>query len=111
MQASSTIFSERNPAGSHMADSEGRLFLDLHGLHASEAKNLLRHQLSALKQLSPSAAISSASPRVLHILAGTGHHTKGARTPARLPLAVEEVLASSGMRYSVPQPGLFEVAL
>ena len=47
----------------------------------------------------------------VHLLVGTGHHTRGARTPSRLPTAVEDFLRSESVRYSQPQPGLLDVHL
>ena len=40
--------------------------LDLHGLHVAEAINVLQRELPNFK----------AAGRVVHILVGTGHHTK-----------------------------------
>ena len=47
----------------------------------------------------------------VHLVVGTGHHTRGARTPARLPTAVEEFLRSESIRYCEPQPGLLELRM
>jgi len=45
------------------------------------------------------------------ICVGTGHHTKGARTPARLPVAVEQFLLEEGLKFTQPQPGLLRVVI
>ena len=78
---------------------------DLHGLHVSEALSLLRRRLAALRSsLGPGATV--------HVLVGTGHHTVGAKTPARLPAAVQTLLRDElRLRCRAPQPGLLEVTL
>ncbi|RRT67817.1 hypothetical protein B296_00008758 [Ensete ventricosum] len=45
------------------------------------------------------------------VCVGTGHHTKGSRTPARLPAAVEQYLLEEGLDYTHHQPGLFRVLI
>ncbi|KAI3811510.1 hypothetical protein L1987_21234 [Smallanthus sonchifolius] len=48
----------------------------------------------------------------VYICVGTGHHTRGTRTPARLPVAVQRyLLEEEGLDYSEPQPGLLRVRL
>ena len=47
----------------------------------------------------------------MHVVVGTGHHTKGSRTPARLPTAVEGALGELRLRWREAQPGLLEVLL
>jgi hypothetical protein len=48
----------------------------------------------------------------VHVLVGTGHHTVGANTPARLPAAVAVLLRNElRLRCRAPQPGLLEVTL
>ena len=53
--------------------------LDLHGLHVAEALSILQRELPGCR---------SRGSLLVHVLVGTGHHTKGVRTPARLPSAV-----------------------
>lgn len=56
-------------------------------------------------------ARSSGCPLQALVCVGTGHHTKGSRTPARLPVAVERYLVEEGVEYSEPQPGLFRMVV
>lgn len=82
--------------------------IDLHGLHVNEAIHVLRHELSVLRNAS-----RSAEQRLLvYICVGTGHHTRGSRTPARLPISVQRyLLEEEGLEYTEPQPGLLRVVL
>ncbi|KAK9818026.1 hypothetical protein WJX72_005872 [[Myrmecia] bisecta] len=108
--ASENIFQQRNGrswSGAGKAGSANGL-IDLHGLHVSEAMRILRRELS---QLQGKPANGARAPAKLHICVGTGHHTKGARTPARLPTAVESFLTSEGFQFRHSQPGLLEVTL
>ena len=93
----------RGAAAFLMAASRGAQ--DLHGLHVSEALSLLRRRLAALRaSLGPGARV--------HVLVGTGHHTVGAHTPARLLAAVGALLRDElRLRCRTPQPGLLEVVL
>ena len=45
----------------------------------------------------------------ISILVGTGHHTKGSRTPSRLPRSVEEWLISQNIHFTEPVSGEFLV--
>ena len=54
---------------------------------------------------------SAGGQQLVHLVVGTGHHTRGTRTPARLPAAVEEFLRAQSVPYSEPQPGLLEVCV
>ena len=47
----------------------------------------------------------------MSVLVGTGHHTRGSRTPARLPAAVEEWLKAAQIPFSAPEPGVLELTL
>lgn len=82
--------------------------IDLHGLHVSEAIHVLKRDLMTWRNIA-----RSADQRVqVYICVGTGHHTKGTRTPARLPVAVQRyLLEEEGLHYSEPQPGLLRVVL
>ncbi|KAJ0090128.1 hypothetical protein Patl1_13742 [Pistacia atlantica] len=62
--------------------------IDLHGLHVSEAIHVLKHELSVLR----STARAAEQRLQVYICVGTGHHTKGSRTPVRLPIAVQRYL-------------------
>ena len=44
--------------------------LDLHGLHVAEAQEILKRELVPLKNQ------AGRQPSKIHILVGTGHHTK-----------------------------------
>ena len=82
--------------------------IDLHGLHVSEALHVLRQELNALRN----AARLADQRLYVYICVGTGHHTRGSRTPARLPIAVQRyLLEEEGLEYSEPQPGLLRVVL
>jgi hypothetical protein len=92
----------RNPS-SH---GGGDRLIDLHGLHVSEAINILKVELTALK------SATRATGERIHVMVcvGTGHHTKGSRT-ARLPIAVEQFLLDEGLNYTQPQHGLLRVVV
>nr|CAD1826100.1 unnamed protein product [Ananas comosus var. bracteatus] len=108
-KAQESIYRQRNPVGSQLqgyGQGQDRL-IDLHGLHISEALHILKHELSILK----STARSSGHRLQVMICVGTGHHTKGARTPARLPIAVEQFLLEEGLHFTQPQPGLLRVVI
>ena len=92
-QASNQIYSERNRNNSST--------IDLHGLHVAEALQILKRELGAGGGKSRGEFIS--------ILVGTGHHTKGARTPSRLPSSVEQWLISEKIHFTEPVSGEFLV--
>lgn len=82
--------------------------IDLHGLHVSEAIHVLKHELSVLR----GTARASGQRLQVYICVGTGHHTRGSRTPARLPVAVQRYLIEEeGLDFSEPQPGLLRVVI
>lgn len=100
----------RNQVASEMMQGNGRgheRIIDLHGLHASEAIHVLKHELSVLK----STAIAAEQRLQVYICVGTGHHTRGSRTPARLPIAVQRFLLEEGIDFTEPQPGLLRVVI
>ncbi|GIL57095.1 hypothetical protein Vafri_12372 [Volvox africanus] len=78
------------------------LFVDLHGLHATEAVTVLEAQIEQAR---------AAGCCILRVCTGTGHHTKGARTPARLPAAVADALLSNHLTFKTLKPGLLEAHL
>ncbi|KAK3286252.1 hypothetical protein CYMTET_6182 [Cymbomonas tetramitiformis] len=112
--ASEAIYHSRNAAqdpatgragGAHTGGRDGGVpLLDLHGLHVKEAVEILRRKLMDWRD-------GRMAHRHVHVLVGTGHHTRGSRTPARLPRAVEEYLQSENVQYTQPQPGLLQVHL
>lgn len=108
-KAREAIYRQRNPISSDIQGygrSQERL-IDLHGLHVSEAIHVLKHELSTLR----SAARAVGRQVQVMICVGTGHHTKGSRTPARLPVAVEQYLLEENLHYTQPQPGLLRVVI
>ncbi|KAK7352598.1 hypothetical protein VNO80_18022 [Phaseolus coccineus] len=108
-KAQESIYRQRNQVASEM-QGNGRgheRIIDLHGLHASEAIHVLKHELSVLK----STAIAAEQRLQVYICVGTGHHTRGSRTPARLPIAVQRFLLEEGIDFTEPQPGLLRVVI
>ncbi|KAH1244658.1 Polyadenylate-binding protein-interacting protein 7 [Glycine max] len=108
-KAQESIYLQRNPVAPELqGDGRGNeRIIDLHGLHASEAIHVLKHELSVLK----STAIAAEQRLQVYILVGTGHHTRGSRTPARLPIAVQRFLLEEGIDFTETQPGLLRVDL
>lgn len=109
-KAQDSIYRLRNPVGPEM-QGNGRgqeRMIDLHGLHVSEAIQILKHELSVLR----STARAAEQRLQVYVCVGTGHHTRGSRTPARLPVAVQRyLLEEEGLDYSEPQPGLLRVVI
>ncbi|KAF7817340.1 polyadenylate-binding protein-interacting protein 7 [Senna tora] len=109
-KAQESIYRQRNPVGAEM-QGNGRgqeRMIDLHGLHVSEAIHVLKHELSVLR----STARAAEQRLQVYICVGTGHHTRGSRTPARLPVAVQRyLLEEEGLDYTEPQPGLLRVVI
>lgn len=110
-KAQESIYRQRNPVSPSM-QSNGRggheRLIDLHGLHVSEAIHVLKQDLAMLRNVARSAD----QHLQVYICVGTGHHTRGTRTPARLPVAVQRyLLEEEGLDYSEPQPGLLRVVL
>ncbi|CAJ1972368.1 unnamed protein product [Sphenostylis stenocarpa] len=107
-KAQESIYRQRNPGAPEMqVNGRGhQRMIDLHGLHVSEAINVLKHELSVLR----STARASEQRLQVYICVGTGHHTRGSRTPARLPIAVQQyLLEEEGLDFNEPQPGLIRV--
>ncbi|XP_043703862.1 polyadenylate-binding protein-interacting protein 7-like isoform X2 [Telopea speciosissima] len=110
VKAQESIYRHRNPVAPefHGCVRGQERMIDLHGLHVSEAIRVLKNELSILRGLARSAA----QRLQVYICVGTGHHTKGSRTPARLPVAVEQyLLEEEGLDYTEPQPGLLRVVI
>ncbi|CDP13485.1 unnamed protein product [Coffea canephora] len=105
-KAQDSIYRQRNPGN---PDGRGQeRIIDLHGLHVTEALHILKRELSILRN----AARSAEQRLQVYICVGTGHHTRGSRTPARLPIAVQRyLLEEEGLDYSEPQPGLLRVVI
>ncbi|KAF8393637.1 hypothetical protein HHK36_021883 [Tetracentron sinense] len=109
-KAQESIYRQRNPVPPKLQGHgrEQERMIDLHGLHVSEAIHVLKHELSVLRR----AARSTEQRLPVYICVGTGHHTKGSRTPARLPVAVERyLLEEEGLDYTEPQAGLLRVVI
>ncbi|KAI3754840.1 hypothetical protein L1987_54631 [Smallanthus sonchifolius] len=109
-KAQESIYYQRNSVNLDMQGNERgqERIIDLHGLHVNEAIHVLKRDLATLRNIARSAA----ERMQVYICVGTGHHTKGTRTPARLPVAVQRyVLEEEGLDYSEPQPGLLRVVL
>ncbi|KAL0741054.1 hypothetical protein Bca4012_082567 [Brassica carinata] len=103
-KAQEAIYRQRNPVG----EGGSERMIDLHGLHVSEALQVLKHELSVLR----SKARATQERLQVYICVGTGHHTRGSRTPARLPVAVQRyLLEGEGLDYSEPQAGLLRVII
>lgn len=82
--------------------------IDLHGLHVSEAIHVVKRELAVIK----TAARTMNQRLLVYICVGTGHHTRGSRTPARLPTAIQRyLLEEEGLDYTEPQPGLLRVLI
>ncbi|KAL6215224.1 hypothetical protein ACLB2K_014655 [Fragaria x ananassa] len=106
-KAQESIYRQRNPEMQGNGRAHERM-IDLHGLHVSEALHRLKHELSILRN----TARAAETGLQVYICVGTGHHTRGSRTPARLPVAVQRyLLEEEGLNYSEPQPGLLRVLM
>ncbi|KAJ7966343.1 Polyadenylate-binding protein-interacting protein 7 [Quillaja saponaria] len=109
-KAQESIYRQRNPVAPEMqSNGRGReRMIDLHGLHVSEAIHVLKHELSVLR----STARAAEQRLQVYICVGTGHHTKGSRTPVRLPIAVQRyLLEEEGLNYTEPQAGMLRVVI
>ncbi|XP_022730567.1 polyadenylate-binding protein-interacting protein 7-like isoform X2 [Durio zibethinus] len=106
-RAQESIYRQRNPVPPENVRGQERM-IDLHGLHISEAIHILKHELSVLR----STARAADQRLQVYICVGTGHHTRGSRTPARLPVAVQRyLLEEECLDYTEPQPGLLRVVI
>ncbi|KAK1263889.1 hypothetical protein QJS04_geneDACA013510 [Acorus gramineus] len=108
-KAKEAIFRQRfvNSTATDLYGGRQERMIDLHGLHVNEAVHVLKDELNVFRN----NARSSGQFFQVSICVGTGHHTKGSRTPARLPVAVEQFLIKEGIQYTEPQPGLFRVVI
>lgn len=108
--AAAETFTRRNPgAAAAIAGGSGSgngvQTVDLHGLHVSEALQLLE---SLLLQLQSGSGGSGSWARRLRVVVGAGTHGK---VPARLPAAVRRYLQQQGLPFSEPYAGLLEISL
>ncbi|CAG7866321.1 unnamed protein product [Brassica rapa] len=107
-KAQEAIYRQRNPVGQGNNSRGSERMIDLHGLHVSEALQVLKHELSVLR----STARATQERLQVYICVGTGHHTRGSRTLARLPVAVQRyLLEEEGLDFSEPQAGLLRVII
>ncbi|KAB5514068.1 hypothetical protein DKX38_027974 [Salix brachista] len=110
VKAQESIYRQRNPVSLEMqgAGRGHEQMIDLQGLHVTEALHLLKHELSILR----STARAADQRLQVYICVGTGHHARGTRTAARLPVAVQRyLLEEEGIDYTEPQPGLLRVVM
>ncbi|KAI4380301.1 hypothetical protein MLD38_006507 [Melastoma candidum] len=109
-KAQESIYHQRNLVPLELqGDGRGKeRVIDLLGLHISEAIHVLKSELHALR-----VAARAANQRLLvYICVGTGHHTRGSRTPTRVLGPVQRyLLEEEGLDYSEPQPGLLRVVI
>uniref|UniRef100_A0A7N0USD2 Smr domain-containing protein n=1 Tax=Kalanchoe fedtschenkoi TaxID=63787 RepID=A0A7N0USD2_KALFE len=111
-KAQESIYRQRNPVSPEMllngrGGAQDRLMIDLHGLHVAEAIHKLKLELGVIRN----AARANDQRIPVFICVGTGHHTRGSRTPVRLPVAVQQFLLDEGVDYSEAQPGLLRVVI
>eukprot|EP00803_Ostreobium_quekettii_P005826 evm.model.scf_128EXC.15 EVM.evm.TU.scf_128EXC.15 scf_128EXC:111893-115442(+) len=104
--ASEAIFRQRNQDLSVSRGRKGPLVVDFHGLHVSEAVRILERELERMSSEKPAGQVLT-----VNLIVGTGHHTKGSRTPSRLPAAIEQSLSWAGYTWRQSKPGLLEVKL
>ncbi|CAH1424159.1 unnamed protein product [Lactuca virosa] len=86
--------------------------LDLHGLHASEAVQVLQQHLlkieshvSVTRSTNPNKQQLS-KPRLLEVITGKGSHSRG---QAALPIAIKSFLTEKGYYYSEARIGVITV--
>ncbi|CEG39394.1 hypothetical protein F443_09528 [Plasmopara halstedii] len=85
--AASEIFESRNPPNQLYMDR----MMDLHGLHVAETVELLTQMLPKLAD----EGVDS-----IHLVTGSGHHSKGSNGNARLLPAVKQFLGAEGYQYT-----------
>ncbi|KAI8822193.1 uncharacterized protein EV422DRAFT_614646, partial [Fimicolochytrium jonesii] len=85
-QAGKRIYATRN--ASHTVNGNGDVQVDLHGLHPSEAVEMLESKIANLKR-------QNFSGRLI-VVTGTGNHSRGQK--AKLLPAIREYLQQKGLR-------------
>lgn len=89
-------------------NSSGKRLMDLHGLHVQEAISLLKREITQLRH----HIKNTGQEETIFICVGTGHHTKGSRTPSTLPIAVQRyLLQEEHLQYSEPQVGMLCITI
>jgi Domain of unknown function (DUF1771) len=98
--AAAATFAARNASDAQRGDVP---LIDLHGLHVTEALTMCRSALLSVRsERGPGA--------VVHVLVGTGHHTKV--SAARVPAAVQALIKDElHLRYRQRTAGLLEVTV
>ncbi|XP_024373730.1 polyadenylate-binding protein-interacting protein 7 [Physcomitrium patens] len=105
-KAGEAIFWQRN--SNTYANSPGQRLIDLHGLHVSEAIPFLKREIAQLRYNTR----NTRQRETVFICVGTGHHTKGSRTPSRLPAAVQKyLLEEEHLQFTEPQAGMLRIIL
>lgn len=88
--------------------SPGQRLIDLHGLHVGEAIPLLKREIAQLRY----NVRNTRQRETVFICVGTGHHTKGSRTPSRLPAAVQRyLLEEEHLQFTEPQAGMLRIII
>ncbi|KAG0628977.1 hypothetical protein M758_1G067500 [Ceratodon purpureus] len=108
-KAGEAIFYQRNANTFVNNNSPGQPHLiDLHGLHVGEAIPLLKREIAQLRY-----SVRTTRQRAnVFICVGTGHHTKGSRTPSRLPAAVQRyLLEEEHLQFTEPQAGMLRIII
>lgn len=82
-----TIFESRNTTEQLYNEH----LMDLHGLHVAEAVEFLAHMLPKL---------ADDGLETMYLVTGSGHHSKGPQSNARLLPAVEQFLVAEGYQYA-----------
>ena len=101
--AAAAIYEERNASLAAAGGGGGApRMIDLHGLHRAEAVSILTREFPERR---------ARGETVVHVLVGTGHHTKNTHQPAPLAAVVKEFCHHWGLRFWVPQAGMLEVDL
>lgn len=98
----------RNSTAYPNSSSAGQRLIDLHGLHVGEAIPLLKREIAQLRY----NVRNTRQRETVFICVGTGHHTKGSRTPSRLPAAVQRyLLEEEHLQFTEPQAGMLRIII
>jgi hypothetical protein len=95
-------------SNAYASSSPGQRLIDLHGLHVGEAIPLLKREIAQLRY----NVRNTRQRETVFICVGTGHHTKGSRTPSRLPAAVQRyLLEEEHLQFTEPQAGMLRIII